>query len=449
MDNFSLLIGMLIGSSLGVLIYWLLQRPKITILEEKLSSSKEDLEKLTTEHIKLTDLQSQLTTKNQNLSTEITELKTTLDIERKQTQEKFDFKKETEEQLSNQFKISVDEVLTEQSKKFTDQNKNTLDQIIGPLRTKISEFEGKVHEAYYKEAIGRTELKEQVKQLLVLNNKLSTDANNLTHALSGQSKVQGDFGEFILGNVLEDAGLRKGHDYNVQGRHKREDGTIAQPDVIINIPGNQHVIIDSKMSLTAYLKYTNSDNEIESSNALKKHLKSIHSHIKELSEKNYHQLYGVQSLDFVVMFIPNESAFMLANSSENDLCLRSFNKNILIASPNTVLFVLRIIANLWRLEKQKNNYEAIAKRGTLFLDKLSGFANDIIKLGTNIDKSQKSYKDALNKLRDGQGSLIGQAEELEKLGVTPTKPLPLESTNNTVLDNPSGVGQKASISEQK
>tara|TARA_Y100001936_G_C16091385_1_gene686501 strand:+ start:118 stop:1452 length:1335 start_codon:yes stop_codon:yes gene_type:complete len=431
------------GLILGAAIIWLVQRANVARLKEQLLYANKNFEKLTSEQEEITNQNLRLTTKNQDLKNEITRLETTLSLDK----EKLEFKKVTEEQVSSQFKISVDKILTEQSKKFTEQNKNTLDQIIGPLRIKISEFEGKVQEVYYQGGKERSALSEQVKQLLILNNQLSTDAHNLTHALTGQSKVQGDFGEFILENVLEAAGLRKGYDYNVQVSHTREDGTKAQPDVIVNIPTNQHIIIDSKMSLTAYAKYTNSADESESNTALKKHLQSIHSHIKELSEKNYHQLYGIQSLDFVVMFIPNESAFMLANLNENDLCLKSFNKNILIASPNTVLYVLRIISNLWRLEKQKNNFEKIAKRGTLFLDKLTGFANDLISLGRNIEKSQKSYKDAFDKLKDGQGSLISQAEQLEELGVKPTKPLPIKSTNNSTLANSTKSCQKTPTSE--
>jgi DNA recombination protein RmuC len=284
---------------------------------------------------------------------------------------------------------------------------------------------------------------------MVINNQLSGDAHNLTQALTGQSKMQGDFGEFILESILEAAGLRKGHEFNVQVSQMREDGTQAQPDVVINLPENRHIIIDAKMSLTAYTKHTKSDNELESNTALKKHLQSVHSHVKELSEKNYQQLYGVQSLDFVLMFIPIESAFTLANSNDNDLWLRSFKKNILLASPSTLLYVLRIIDNLWRLEKQNHNAEEIASRGAELLDKLAGFVNDLTALGKRLQQAQNSYDDAYNKLSTGKGNLIRQAEKLIDLGVKPTKPLILNSTSDPTLDDPSNVDQETAPIKKK
>jgi DNA recombination protein RmuC len=229
----------------------------------------------------------------------------------------------------------------------------------------------------------------------------------------------------------------------------REDGTQAQPDVVINLPENRHIIIDAKMSLTAYTKHTKSDNELESNTALKKHLQSVHSHVKELSEKNYQQLYGVQSLDFVLMFIPIESAFTLANSNDNDLWLRSFKKNILLASPSTLLYVLRIIDNLWRLEKQNHNAEEIASRGAELLDKLAGFVNDLTALGKRLQQAQNSYDDAYNKLSTGKGNLIRQAEKLIDLGVKPTKPLILNSTSDSTQDDPSNVDQETAPVKKK
>lgn len=437
-----LFVALAVGLFVGAGVIWLAQRAFTTRLTERLFSSEKDLQELLVEH-------DSLRNKKDELSTEITKLTTTLELERTQTKDRLEFREDTQKQLSNQFKILASEILEEKSKKFTDQNINTLDQIIGPLKTKISEFDRNLQEVYFQGGKERSALSEQVKQLLVLNNQLSGDAHNLTQALTGQSKAQGDFGEFILERALEEAGLRKGHEFNVQVSHIREDGTKAQPDVVINLPENRHIVIDAKMSLTAYTKHTKSDNEIDSSTALKKHLQSVHSHIKELSEKNYQQLYGVQSLDFVLMFIPIESAFTLANSNDDDLWIRSFKKNILLASPSTLLYVLRIVDNLWRLEKQSQNAEEISKRGNQILDKLSGFVNDLTALGNRLQQAQSSYDAAYNKLKTGQGNLIHQAEKLIDLGVKPTKPLILNSSNNPSLDDPGNADQKISPAKKE
>ena len=444
-----LLVALTVGLFAGAGIIWLVQRAFTTRLTERLFSSEKDLQKLLAEHDSLTLLQIQLSKEKQELSIEFAELKKTLELERTQTKERLEFREDTQKQLSNQFKILAGEILEEKSKKFTDQNEINLKQVLEPLKVKISEFQGQVQEVYSQEGKDRSALSEQVKQLMALNNQLSGDAHNLTQALTGQSKAQGDLGEFILQRALEVAGLRKGHEFNVQVSHTREDGTKAQPDVVINLPENRHIIIDAKMSLTAYAKHTKSDNEIESSAALKKHLQSVHSHIKELSEKNYQQLYGLQSLDFVLMFIPIESAFTLANSNDDDLWLKSFKQNILLASPSTLLYVLRIVDNLWRLENQSQNAAKISERGALLLDKLAGFTNDLTAIGDRLQQAQNSYDDAYNKLTAGKGNLIKQAKQLVKLGVKPTKPLTLNSTEDPILDDPSNADQKIAPAKKK
>jgi len=444
-----LFVALIVGLFAGAGVIWLAQRTHIIRLTERLFASKKNLQKLANEHDALSLLQRELSNKELNLSNKIATLTTTLELERSQAKDKSEFREDAEKLLSNQFKALAGEILEEKSKKFTDQNKTNIDQVLEPLKIKISEFQGKVQEVYFQEGKDRSALSEQVKQLMVLNNQLSGDAHNLTQALTGQSKMQGDFGEFILESILEAAGLRKGHEFNVQVSQMREDGTQAQPDVVINLPENRHIIIDAKMSLTAYTKHTKSDNELESNTALKKHLQSVHSHVKELSEKNYQQLYGVQSLDFVLMFIPIESAFTLANSNDNDLWLRSFKKNILLASPSTLLYVLRIIDNLWRLEKQNHNAEEIASRGAELLDKLAGFVNDLTALGKRLQQAQNSYDDAYNKLSTGKGNLIRQAEKLIDLGVKPTKPLILNSTSDSTQDDPSNVDQETAPVKKK
>ena len=370
----------------------------------------------------LTLLQNQLTIKKQELSTEIAQLTITLELERSQIKEKLEFREDTRKQLSNQFKTLANEILEEKSKKFTDQNKINLDQILEPLKIKISEFQGKVQEVYIQEGKDRSALSEQVKQLMALNNQLSDDAHNLTQALKGQSKAQGNWGELILERVLEASGLRKGHEYNVQVSHVREDGTRVQPDVVIHLPENRHLIIDAKVSLTAYEIHANSDNDPMKRNAaIKKHLESVRSHIKELSEKNYHQLYGLQSFDFVLMFIPVEPAFMLAISHDNNLWLESWKKNILLVSPSTLLFVVRTVAHLWKQEQQNSNAQEIASRGAELYNKLAGFVEDLDMLGKRLQQAQISYDDAYGKFSKGKGNVIRQAEMLKELGIKPSK----------------------------
>lgn len=439
-----LFVALAVGLFVGAGITWLVQRALITRLTEQLLASEQNLQRLATEHDALTLLQKQLTIKTHELSTEIAKLTTTLELERSQTKEKLEFRENTEKQLSNQFKILADEILEEKSRKFTDQNKTNLDQILEPLKIKITEFQGKVQEVYIQEGKDRSALSEQVKQLMALNNQLSDDAHNLTQALKGQSKAQGNWGELILERVLEASGLRKGHEYNVQISHVREDGTRVQPDVVIHLPENRHLIVDAKVSLTAYEIHANADNDPERNAAIKKHLESVRSHIKELSEKNYQRLYGLQSFDFVLMFIPVEPAFMLAISHDNNLWLESWNKNILLVSPSTLLFVVRTVAHLWKQEQQNRNAQEIASRGAELYNKLAGFVDDLNMLGKRLQQAQISYDDAYSKFSKGKGNVIRQAEMLKQLGVKPTKPLSQNLTADPTPDDPANTDPRIS-----
>ncbi|MCK5435099.1 MAG: DNA recombination protein RmuC, partial [Nitrosomonadaceae bacterium] len=344
--------------------------------------------RLTSELDALAVLRNQINIEKQELNTEIAKLTTTLELERSQAEEKLEFRKNAEEQLSNRFKALASEIFDDKSRKFTDQNKINLDQLLEPLKIKITEFQGKVQEVYIQEGKDRSALSEQVKQLMALNNQLSEDAHNLTRALKGEAKAQGNWGELILERVLEASGLRKGHEYNVQESYTREDGTRVQPDVVIHLPEDRHLIVDAKVSLTAYEEHTNTDTDLERNSTIKRHLESVRSHIKELSEKNYQQLYGLQSFDFVLMFIPVEPAFMLAISNDNNLWLDSWKKNILLVSPSTLLFVVRTVAHLWKQEQQNRNAQEIACRGAELYNKLSGFVDDLNMLGKRLQQAQ-------------------------------------------------------------
>lgn len=430
-----LFVTFVIGLFIGAGVIWLILRAYTIRLAEQLYASQQDTKRLISEHDALDVLRNQLAIEKQELNTEIAKLTTILELERSQTKEKLEFQKNAEEQLSNRFKTLANEILDDKSRKFTDQNKINLDQLLEPLKLKISEFQGKVQEVYIQEGKDRSALSEQVKQLMTLNNQLSEDAHNLTQALKGQAKAQGNWGELILERVLEASGLRKGHEYNVQESHVREDGTRIQPDVVIHLPENRHLIIDAKASLTAYEEHTNADTDLERNSTIKRHLESVRSHIKELSEKNYQKIYGLQSFDFVLMFIPIEPAFMLAISHDNNLWLDSWKKNVLLVSPSTLLFVVRTVAHLWKQEQQNRNAQEIACRGAELYNKLAGFVDDLNMLGKRLQQAQIAYDDAYSKFTKGKGNVIRQAEMLKQLGIKPAKPLS-QNLTDSALDDP-------------
>ncbi len=328
-----------------------------------------------------------------------------------------------QEKFQIQFKNLANEILEEKTKKFTDQNKTNLKDILNPLKEKIGEFEKKVEETN-KESIERNSaLKEQISGLKDLNIKITKEAENLTKALKGESKTQGNWGEFILESILEKSGLVKGEQYEVQVSKTSEEGKRLQPDVIIKLPEQKNIIIDSKVSLTSYERYINSEDEREKALELKNHLMSIRSHLKGLSDKNYQNIYEIGSLDFVLLFMPIEPAFSLAVQNDAELFNDAYDKNIVIVSPTTLIATLRTISSIWRQENQNRNALEIARQGGQLYDKFKSFTDDLIKVGENLKTTQKSYELAMNKLSEGKDNLIRKTERIKELGAKATKTL--------------------------
>lgn len=405
---------------------------KLAASEATLTSQAQEITRLTEESRSLVVRRDELLTELQAMNTQFTELSTTLEAERSQNEEKLALLNEAREQLSNQFKALASEILEEKAKRFTEQNQTNIGQLLEPLKVKLTEFQGKVEEVYIKEGQERSALAQQVKHLMELNKQLSDDAHNLTRALKGSSKTRGNWGEMILEKILESSGLRKGYEYDVQESHTREDGSRVQPDVIIHLPEERHIIIDAKVTLNAYEEYANAEDDAERDSAVKRHVDAVRIHIKGLAEKNYQDIHGVKSLDFVLMFIPIEPAFMLAISHDNDLWQDAWKRNVLLVSPSTLLFVVRTVAHLWRQEQQNRNAQEIAKRGAELYDKLVGFVEDLKGVGNRIRQAQDEYSKAYGKFVDGRGNVIRQAEMLKALGVKPSKSMPVDVLDSAV-----------------
>jgi DNA recombination protein RmuC len=343
-----------------------------------------------------------------------------------QAREKLALLAEAKVELSNQFKVLASDILEEKSKRFTEQNQASLSQLLTPLSEKIKGFQQKVEEVYVQEGKDRSALSEQVRMLMGLNQQLSGETGRLTRALTTQAKAQGDLGEMILEKILESSGLRKDHEYLVQSSFLNADARQARPDVIVRLPENKHLVIDSKVSLTAYTEYVNAETDEARKLALVRHMESVRRHIRELAEKNYQTLHGLQSIDFVCMFVPIEGAFMAAIGNDPALWESSYARNVLLVSPSTLLFVVRTVAHLWRQERQKQNVQEIVNRGAELYDRLVGFVDELKSVGERLEQARTSYGQALSKFSTGKGNVIRQAEMLKSLGVKAKKNLPAE-----------------------
>ncbi len=329
-------------------------------------------------------------------------------------------------EFSNHFKALANEILEEKSKRFTEQNQASLQQLLDPLQTRLKEFQGKVEEVYVHEGRQRSELAGQVKQLMDLNQQLSRDATDLTRALKGSSKAQGDWGEVILEGILEAAGLRKGFEFHTQETYTREDGTGARLDAVLHLPEGKHIILDAKVSLVAYSDHVNCVDEKARESALERHIGSMRRHVKDLSERDYPGLGKLETMDFVIMFVPIEPAFLLAIGRDAELWTHAWERSVLMVTPSTLLFVLRTIRHLWRQEEQARNVREIASRGAKLYDELTAFAKEMAGVGKSLRQAQEGFEEALHKLAGKKGSVIRQAEMLRQLGVKPNKSMPSE-----------------------
>ncbi|TVR27821.1 MAG: DNA recombination protein RmuC [Balneolaceae bacterium] len=357
-----------------------------------------------------------------NLQDRFSELKSEKEKELRQLDERF----------RNEFKNLANEILEEKSKKFTEQNREKLDTLLKPLGEKISEFQKRVEENHKEDIRGRGALDQHLKTLQELNQRMSEEAKNLTKALKGDSKQQGNWGEVILQRILEKSGLKKGFEYEMQDSSTQEDGRKQYPDVVVYLPDEKKIIIDSKVSLVAYEKYSSSDDLDEQQRAVKQHISSLRAHVKGLSNKNYEQIHGFNSPDFVLMFIAIEPAFGLAMQNDPELYNEAFDKNIIIVSPTTLLATLATIENVWKQEYQNKNAMEIAERGGKLYDKFAAFVGDLEDVGKKIQQTQGSYDSAMNKLTTGSGNLVRQAEMLRELGAKASKKLPADLINNNI-----------------
>ncbi|OMP31256.1 DNA recombination protein RmuC [Mangrovimonas sp. DI 80] len=341
---------------------------------------------------------------------------------------------ERQQQLRKDFELLATKILDEKSEKFTIQNKENIKNILNPLQEKIHLFEKKVEDTQKESISMHSALKEQLLGLKDLNQQMTKEATNLTKALKGDSKMQGNWGELVLERVLEKSGLEKDREYFVQQNFTREDGTRVLPDVVLHLPDNKRMIIDSKVSLTDYERFVNADEE-HRPQFLKAHVNSIRRHVDQLSEKNYHDLYDMESPDFVLLFIPIEPAFAVAINDDNSLYNKAFEKNIVIVTPSTLLATLRTIDTMWNNEKQQQNAIEIARQAGALYDKFEGLVKDLTGVGKKLDDAKKDYSSAMNKLVDGRGNLITSVEKLKKLGAKAKKALPEAIIKRAISDD--------------
>jgi len=339
-------------------------------------------------------------------------------------EEKIRLLDEAKAQMKVQFENLAAQIFEQKAKTFDEAHAKGLDLLLKPFREQISQFARQSEERFVHDLKERQSIKEEIIRLKSLNERLSEDAINLTNALKGENKTQGNWGEIVLERILEESGLREGHEYELQSTLSDEEGKKFRPDVIVHLPQNKDIIIDSKVSLVAYDAFIRAETQEERNHALKQHLLSIHGHIKGLSQKRYEQLNGVRTLDFVLLFMPIEGAFLLALESDNTFFKTAYEQNIVVVSPSTLLVTLRTIEHIWRSEYQERNAKAIAESAEALYEKLVAFVEDMEKIGEQINRTQKSYEGAMNKLTTGKGNLIRRVEAMRKLGLKPKKVLP-------------------------
>jgi DNA recombination protein RmuC len=434
---------LIVGVAIGFVSAWFIKKSSLPQHNDELNVLRNQLQKATNESSELKGSKEYLAAENAKLNNQLASKQNEiLRISNELTSAKSDLKNTDErlneqkveltnlrEQFTKEFENLANRIFEEKSKKFTDQNKTNLDDILKPFNEKIKDFEKKVGEVYDIEMRDKISLREEVKKLYELNSKISDEANNLTKALKGDNKTQGNWGELILEKVLERSGLNKDREYKTQVVTKNVDGETIKPDVVVFLPDNKHLVIDAKVSLLAYEQYVNSDDKILQEKFLKDHVNSVRGHIKLLSDKNYYTSTDFSTPDFVLLFMPIESAFSAAVQYDMEMFNYAWEKRIVIVSPTTLLATLRTVSSLWKIESQNRYAIEIANQAGALYDKFEGFIKDLLDIGKKMDDSKKSYEEAMKKLSSGTGNLVKRVENLKILGAKATKSLP-----QTLLD---------------
>lgn len=365
------------------------------------------------------------------LMTRMRESDIRLQSERSANEDKLAMQAQSEARLQQQFENLANRIFDSKSDSFRDLNKHSLDLLLTPFKTQLDGFKQQVQDVYANEAKERHSLQSEVARLQQVYQLMSTETANLTKALKGDNKQQGNWGEVILARILSESGLREGHEYDIQVSLTNEDGKRYQPDVIVHLPQDKDIVVDSKVSLTAYERFFNAEDEVTRQQALQEHVNSIRSHIRELGRKDYHLLKGIKTLDYVLMFVAVEPAFLAALEADPSLVKYALDNNIMLVSPTNLLVALRTIDNLWRYDKQNQNAKLIADKAAKLYEKLRLFTNDMQDMGASLNKAQGSYDSAMKRLATGKGNVIKQAQHFVELGVEIKKPLPLELTEKS------------------
>lgn len=432
-DVFSL-IWALSGLLLGVLFMRFLMDKDTSQLQQlttELAVAEEKIKQFQAREAEFKILQQQFF----NAKTENAQLQTRMEEQLKNTEEKLKLLLDAELRLNTQFENLAGKIFDDRSKQFTEHHKTSLDHIVTPLREQLGEFKQRIETVYDNENKDRISLREEIVSLRRDTAQMNQEALNLTRALKGDKKTQGNWGEMILETVLEKSGLRKGIEYETQGAFRDEDNRLFKPDVIVRLPEDKDVVIDSKVSLNAYERYCSAEDEQERMLALKQHTEAVREHIKGLSSKDYSGLKGLRTLDFVLLFMPIEAAFIAAFQADERLFTDAFEHKIIVVTPTTLLATLRTIENIWRYERQNENARAIADKAGIVYDKIRGFVDDLDKLGKQLSTVHTTYDGVMNKLTQGNGNLIRQASSFVDLGVKVKKTLSKSITEQAGLDS--------------
>ncbi|EOL8984853.1 DNA recombination protein RmuC [Cronobacter turicensis] len=372
---------------------------------------------------------------NSSLESDLREVTTRLEATQVHAEEKLRQMMSSEQRLSEQFENLANRIFEQSRRQVDEQNRQSLNGLLSPLREQLDGFRRQVQESFGQESRERHTLAHEIRNLQQLNAQMAQEAVNLTRALKGDNKAQGNWGELVLARVLEASGLREGHEYETQVNIQLADRSRMQPDVIVRLPQGKDVVIDAKMTLVAYERYFNAEDDYNREMALNEHIASLRNHIRLLGRKDYQQLPGLRTLDYVLMFIPVEPAFLLAIDKQPELITEALKNNIMLVSPTTLLVALRTISNLWRYEHQSRNAQQIADRASRLYDKMRLFVDDMSAIGQNLDKASDSYRQAMKKLASGRGNLLAQAEAFRGMGVEVKREINPDLAEQAVQDD--------------